>query len=74
MIEDIDRLNQHKFHTTSGLTTTEQVRISDIMIFTVLAAELKAEIKLPANDIFGSHFILDYEWGSIIVMCELSKN
>ncbi|MES2287605.1 MAG: hypothetical protein V4547_18060 [Bacteroidota bacterium] len=74
MLEDVDRLNTHKFHTTKNLTTTEQLHVTDVMIFTVLADMLKKEIKLPGDGICGNYFTLNHEWGSIIVICAISKN
>jgi uncharacterized membrane protein YkvI len=74
MFEDIDHLNLHKYHSAKNLTTTEHVKVDDIMTFMVLADMLKCKILLPGNGIFGNHFIIEYVWGSIIVVCELSKN
>lgn len=74
MLEEIDRLNIHKFHTSKNLTTTEQVTVNDVMTFTVLADEMKQKIQLPSNGILANYFTINYVWGSIIVMCEIQKN
>ena len=70
----LNDMNTDKFEMLKNLTTTELISNLDLLTLYEIAREMSLPVQLPNQAIRGSHVMIDYKWGTIVLLANMTEN
>ena len=71
---ELDNVNRYKYESMKNVTTTELISNVDLLTLYAIAKELDVPVMLPSRMIRGSHVLVDYKWGTVVLLSNMTEN